>query len=372
MKAVLMHKNIEVAVIDYQDGLISDVREILNRDHMPIGTYLPTMQREMCSVYLQAWQRTRAIPMDRTNLPLVMETTGRDVFQLGMLAHGMGLTDQYWIRKGGESLIWEDVCFSKNGFEPSLLTLVGKGEAAVSPDYETNGSLPKSWILLDRVPILLKDSPDWLCTASANEVVASQLAKLAGIEHAEYFPLSINGKMLCASPCFVEGDQEEFVSLQMYLRTHRIASDIAAEQMGLPEEFLQNMTAFDLMMGNTDRHEGNFGVMINPDTMAYLRPAPLFDSGTSLHQCTGETDDFKPFWRSRAKALKQLGIHSLKFPSEQEISRIVESTYSTFGLQAYVQYAVDELCGNIQTLNNRELAAEFDSAYQEVEDDLCW
>ena len=371
MKAILMHKNIEVATIDYQDGLISGVREILNRKHMPIGTYLPTMQREMCSVYLQAWQRTRAIPMDRTNLPLVIETTGRDVFQLGMLAHGMGLTDQYWIQKSGESLMWEDICFAKNGFEPSLLTLVGKGEATISPDYETNGSLPKSWVLLDRIPVLLKDSPEWLCTASANEVVASQLVKVTGIEHAEYFPLSINGKMLCASPCFVEGDQEEFVSLQMYLRTHRVASDIAAEQMGLPQSFINNMTAFDLMIGNTDRHEGNFGIMMDPDTMSYLRPAPLFDSGASLHQWTGKTDDFKPFWRSKTEALQHLNSYSLNLPSDQEIVRIVKNTYDTFGLQAYEQIVIDELCENVQHLNNRDILPELNSALHEPEENLC-
>lgn len=308
MQAVLMHKNIEVAAIEFEDGKISEVREILAPTHMPIGTYLPAMNSGLCCAYLQAWQRSRAIPGDRNNLQMIFDSTGEDIFRLGIMSHGMGLTDQYWIRKEGEHYIWEEINFHRNGFVPSPLTLLGYGEAGVSPDFETNGSLPKAWILLDKIPVLLKDSPDWLPTASANEVVASRLAQACGVNHAIYTTLSLEGKTYCASPCFINSDKEEFVSLLQFQRTHRGSTKDTAIQMGLAQSVIDTMTAFDLLIANTDRHEGNFGVIINPDTMEYLHPAPLFDSGTSLHQWTGADYSFKPFFRNQEEAIERREI----------------------------------------------------------------
>lgn len=255
MRALLLHKNIEVASIECECGTISEVKEILNRNHMPVGTFLPDMTNAMCCVYLQAWQRARMIPSDRINLQEVLRHTDKDIFLLGLLGHGMGLTDQYWIKKQGETILWEDVSFYRNGFQPSTLTLLGEGEVSISPDYGTNGTLPKSWVVFDNIPMLLKDSPPGLATAAANEVVAYQIASACGIRHAQYYPIRIGDRVVCASPCFVGGDQEEFVSMLAYMRTHRGSFLQIADQFGLNRQFLLNMTAFDLLIGNTDRRQ---------------------------------------------------------------------------------------------------------------------
>lgn len=244
MKSVLMHKNISVAVIDYADGRITGVMEILNKEHMPVGTYIPGMTNSTCCTYLQAWQRSRAIPGDRTNLAAILDSSGKDIFQLGALAHGMGLTDQYWICGAGESTIWEEISFHKNGFRFSSLTLTGEGEVTDSPDYETNGSFAKAWILADGIPVLLKDSPDWLPTASANEAAACCIAQACGITHAIYYPVSFNGKVYCATPCFVDSDREEFVSLLQFMRTNWGAGSGSCGPDGPGQWFYQQNDSF--------------------------------------------------------------------------------------------------------------------------------
>lgn len=369
MRAVLMHKNIEVSVVRYEGGKITEVEEILNTKHMPVGTWLPTMTNDLCCVYLQAWQRSRAIPNDRTNIAMVLEASGKDVFQLGALGHGMGLTDQYWVRGTKEKLIWEQINFHRNGFQISPLTLIGKGDVVASPDYETNGALPKAWILLDKIPTLLKDSPDWLPTASANEVVASQLAQMCGVSHAIYYPIFVGNKPLCATPCFVGSDREEFVSLLQFMRTYRGEGKETALQMGLNQNFIDTMTAFDLMIGNTDRHEGNLGAIINPDTMEFIRPAPLFDSGTSLHQWRGENLSFKPFYPTKEKAQESLSGIPLSLPQNTAVQSIIVETYRQFGVEEYAQSAVDELLRNTDQL---EMQMEHSKLMRQLsEDDLC-
>jgi hypothetical protein len=42
------------------------------------------------------------------------------------------------------------------------------------------------------------------------------------------------------------------------------------------------MFVFDAIICNTDRHFGNFGVLVDNKTNKIVAPAPLFDHGNSL------------------------------------------------------------------------------------------
>ena len=42
------------------------------------------------------------------------------------------------------------------------------------------------------------------------------------------------------------------------------------------------MMVLDYLIANEDRHFNNFGLLRNPDTLEWLGPAPIYDSGSSL------------------------------------------------------------------------------------------
>ena len=50
---------------------------------------------------------------------------------------------------------------------------------------------------------------------------------------------------------------------------------------------LEDMLVFDAIICNTDRHYGNFGVLVDNKTNAIAAPAPLFDHGNSLFSLGG-------------------------------------------------------------------------------------
>ena len=54
---------------------------------------------------------------------------------------------------------------------------------------------------------------------------------------------------------------------------------------------LSEMLVFDAVIRNTDRHFGNFGVLVDNRTNTILSPAPLFDHGNSLFNFAG-TDEW--------------------------------------------------------------------------------
>lgn len=45
---------------------------------------------------------------------------------------------------------------------------------------------------------------------------------------------------------------------------------------------LDQMMVLDYLIANEDRHFNNFGLLRNPDTLEWLGPAPIYDSGSSL------------------------------------------------------------------------------------------
>ncbi len=51
---------------------------------------------------------------------------------------------------------------------------------------------------------------------------------------------------------------------------------------------LNDMLIFDAVIYNTDRHYGNFGVLVDSKTNQVVAPAPLFDHGNSLFNLAGE------------------------------------------------------------------------------------
>lgn len=354
MDKILMHKEKEVAVVSVRNGMITDIKAILDEKHMPVGTYLTGRDPGLCGMYLQAWQRSRALPDDRLNLERVTAANGTDVFEMSEKSFCISMTDSYWLWDTEHAVTWAEVCEIRKKSCSSLLTLTGEGEAVPSPDYATNGTLPKAWTYAGKVPLLIKDAPPWLPTASANEVVAYRLAHLCGVSHVPYYPFRLGDKVYCATPCFVDQKRQEFVPFQQYARIHRIPAwqramcppwQLAMD-MGLEEEFLRKMTAFDLLIGNTDRHTGNFGMLLDPDTMCLLGAAPLFDSGTSLYQYNGSGLSFIPFFRGREKAKAYIDTVPFIIPEEGELKSLVEEVYAEFSLDKYASAAAEELCKN--------------------------
>ena len=74
------------------------------------------------------------------------------------------------------------------------------------------------------------------------------------------------------------------------LSLNRPLGIIAANYQTLGQNFvdaLEDMLVFDAIICNTDRHYGNFGVLVDNKTNTIAAPAPLFDHGNSLFSLGG-------------------------------------------------------------------------------------
>lgn len=53
---------------------------------------------------------------------------------------------------------------------------------------------------------------------------------------------------------------------------------------------LKDMLLFDAIIYNSDRHLGNFGMLINNNILEIIKPAPIFDNGFSIMKFLMETE----------------------------------------------------------------------------------
>ncbi len=165
---------------------------------------------------------------------------------------------------------------------------VGSNEVfTTSPEFTTNGMLPKAWRYIEGDGIYLYKGGT---SGGANtgkepysEYYAYQIAERMGINAVRY-DLE-NWKGILASKCKLFTDIDTaFVPTGRIVKSGGIAACLDFyESIGKQAlEDFKDMLVFDAVIYNDDRHYGNFGVMRDNHSGKIVAAAPIFDNGRSL------------------------------------------------------------------------------------------
>ena len=291
----LMNRTHEVAEVVYDTRRMEFTAcgDFIDGSRAPIGVALAG-GRILLSDF-NRWWRNRGIPITRIGLDRILRDAGVKVpEELIQRNLGLSLSDQYWICPVGSGLEWADVNFFHNDFEAvaaQTAPYVPTPAVRAEPANTSDGNLEKVWIVRDGVRMLRKGGHH-NNQEPYNEVVATALHHrlLAASDYVEYTLEGEGSSAFSLCPDFVS-DEEEYVPA-MYVQ--RVLGDSA----GLNEyehylaccdflgargvkEGLDRMIVCDDIIANHDRHFRNFGIVRNVETLE-CRPAPIFDSGSSL------------------------------------------------------------------------------------------
>jgi len=298
MNCTLMHKKTEVVHLEIDDDAdITKVTGVANLEHLPVGCILVGDHPDRKS--LDKWWQSRAIPASRSGIREALEEMDiSHTEQLLTKCYGLSLSDHYWINPDDNPLDWDKINFFDNDFSEDVGNILFGHQAPdgdidlVSPDNTSDGWLKKKWKISDGVRVLIKGGSTPYRQEPLNEVLATALHRRLGT--ALYIPYTlIWDENLPYSVCanFVTKETELVSAYRILLSqkkpNHRSYFDHfldCCEILGIPgiADFLDYQLATDYIIANTDRHYNNFGVLRNPETLEWLGPAPVFDSGTSL------------------------------------------------------------------------------------------
>ncbi len=295
---ILMHKHIPAADIqlDGATGVIRSIGTIKNPEHIPVG--IPVKNGIADRQALNSWWAGRAIPASRDRIQDALKKLGVSSTQLLLeKCLGLSLSDQYWICPVSENIQWEDINFFQNDFSDDVGNILfGRGPSSermnmMSPDNTSDGWLKKKWVIADGKRCLLKGGSGATQQEPYNEVIASIIMKRLGIPHTSYsltvqedYPYS-----LCED--FITSDSE-LITAWYIMQTERKPNHISIHQhylnccsaLGIPgiQLAVDQMIVLDYIIFNEDRHQNNFGVLRDAETLKYTGAAPIYDSGTSL------------------------------------------------------------------------------------------
>lgn len=250
-----------------------------------------------------SWIRHRAIPKNRAFVSTFLAKSGLSVNRpLGIIAvcKGLSLNDCFWVVPCGSDDTFDKVNLYENPMSRLLaeIAFTGYGSSVrssfgSSPEFTTNGMLPKCWRRINKKIYLYKGGTSGFANTGFepySEYYAADIADAIGIEHVDY-QLHIWKGVLCSSCELFCSREHSFVSAANLVKTGGFAAVIEFyKTLDTPyQQAFSDMVAFDALIGNTDRHMNNYGFMVDAKTNRIVAPAPLFDHGNSLfHQAFGD------------------------------------------------------------------------------------
>ncbi len=269
---------------------------------------LPLSLKGKCtSENFRKWLSSRAIPSNREGLDEIKNRFGSEWLKNKSYA---SLTDQYWIKWRSET--WKRINYFTNVYDKDIGDLFfrpwdmepNRKIKNNSPDLSTGGVLAKRWKQnADRTSYLVKAGSMLTHQEPLSEVLVSvfaeQLDKIPCVKYDMY----VEGVTMC-SRCdnFVTIDTELVPASAIYFYKERQPDESvylhlirACEHYEIEgaQNFIDWMLFIDTVTGNEDRNLNNIGFLRDSNTLKFIGPAPLYDSGNAYWSTKKINDSVK-------------------------------------------------------------------------------
>lgn len=400
VRYTLMHKEVCVAEMELDEttGYIKKIGELYSAEHLPVG--IAVKKNIIDRAALNEWWIDRSIPASRSGIKQALE-----VFELSntkvllMRCFGLSLSDQYWIRSRETNITWKEINFFDNPFSEDIGdVLIGKTTETAnfdfrSPDNTSDGCLKKRWESIDGKRCLVKGGSNPFMQQPFNEVIATRIMECLGIEHIPYKVMWDGDKPYSVCEDFITADTE-LVSAWRVMQTQKRDNSTSVyrhyvnccEALGIKNivHSIDQMIVLDYIIANEDRHQNNFGLVRNANTLEWIGAAPIFDSGSSLGYdkrsnqiVSGKEIECKPFKKTHTEQLKLVSSFDwIKFDRlngiGDEIAQILNQAgeYMDENRKQAIISSVEKRINDIETIALSQTQVE-DDIESDVEENIA-
>lgn len=301
---------------EYVEKSLSRECHILEVDKT--NSFLLPIGLELTEEGLFSWLKSRIIPKNREFVDQLLSKMGlshNDVFGIVKICKGLSLNDSYWMVEEDFVGKFKDYNLYDNEFSKTLalIAYTGYGSTQVSgftstPEFTTSGMLPKCWRRINNKIYLYKAGTSGMANTGMepySEFYAYQIAKTMGLDCVEY-KLAKWKKNVCSVCELFTNIDVSYVPMHRFIKKNNLRETASfLKEMG--EEFYNSfvdMLVFDALIYNTDRHYGNFGLLVDNKTNKPIKFAPLFDHGLSLfnYAMENDLDNIEEYTKTRTSA----------------------------------------------------------------------
>lgn len=282
---------------------LSEEGHILDYIIDPVNEYLAPLHDTKSKDWLKNWWSRRAVPIAQGKIKSMLESKGLLGPEEYLVSNlGLSLTDYYWISPVNSGLAWKDVNLFVNEFHDDI-DIAGISDDETddifhyTPNSSLQGSLEKCWSIINGKRGMIKGNHDSLSAESFNEIIATKLHELQGFEnYTSYKLIAVKGKPYmygCFSEIFTSNNLELVSAYDVEISEKRRSDTNTYEHFiyvcgkhGLSEDalrpFLDYQIMTDFILTNRDRHLSNVAVLRDADSLEFVTPAPIYDSGKSM------------------------------------------------------------------------------------------
>lgn len=260
------------------------------------------LDMEPTSDGLAKWVCRRAIPKNRAFVHALLAKCNLNLnrpMSIISICKGLSLNDSYWVVEEGFDGTYDQYNLYDNRFSRilGLIAFSGYGSSVrssldSSPEFTTNGMLPKCWRRIGGQIKLYKGGTSGASNAGNepySEFYAAQVAEAMGIDAVKYGLSRWKGLLCSTCDLFTDKDHAYMPVGRLVIRGGMSAVFEYCNALGTNfVDALCDMLVFDAVICNTDRHYGNFGFLVHSETNQIVRPAPLFDHGNALFNFAGK------------------------------------------------------------------------------------
>lgn len=299
MTSYIMLKDIPVLEISKKIGNNEEIYKcnILNYDLLPISLRYSDVNYDDV---MHGWTELRTMDLEKTNAKQILaclHISQSNRYRIAQAIHCASLTDCYWMKYDNENISWNDVNLFKNDLNKIVAKVALSGTNLYlnanlktkihTPELTTAGMTAKAWVR--------EKSGLYLYKIAKIEVAASHILDVLDIPHVPYSLCSDKDltsviDMDCLEKTLTLGEKVvkcpiitsknlsivTFEEFAIYCERHNINP---YNQMFSPKYAIDfyKMQIADYILGNPDRHIGNYGFFMNNETGKLISMHPLFD-----------------------------------------------------------------------------------------------
>lgn len=327
----IMHGNRKVAGI-HKNGTC----RIYAKEFMPYNLYLEQTVEDDIDLQIQNlenfyhWCASRVLTLDREYAKEIMNSIGasqavtdKDRAEIALSYHSLSLMDVYWTKESDEHQSFEELNLFENYLESAFIDVSLRGKQMtienrhlIADDLATQGCYPKAWIRRNDGFYLIKDGGE---EPVEQELLASKICRcfrLAQVEYEEEFydGQKVSVSRIITSPDYSIVPMEYF---EIYCMNHEIDKMQFILKLDAHSYYMMNI--MDYLIGNTDRHWGNWGLLVDNKTNRPVRLYDLMDFNKAFHaydtiegaNCL-TTVDRKKQKEAAIEAVKKVGLNQIK------------------------------------------------------------
>ncbi len=288
----IMHKDRKVAVID-ESGRC----RIYYKSFMPYNLYLEeaddidTLISNITNFHY--WCATRVLTLDRqyakeilNSIGMLQAVTDRERAKIALSYRCASLTDVFWVKKQNERITFNEINLYDNHLDRTFIDIALKGRQYtveneyLARDLATNGCFPKAWKRAGNSFVLLKDGGN---EAVERELLASRICRCFDISQVLYEEDYFDGEKVTVSEN-ITSKEYSIVSMEafeIYSQNHNRNTQKYIKSLDRHNYYMMNIV--DYLVGNTDRHWGNWGVLINNKNNKPVCIHKLMDFNQAFH-----------------------------------------------------------------------------------------